>query len=275
MFENIKILVNGQKTNLVQVDGNKTITRIEYVSGADRQVNQVYNAYDLLSFEIRSDTLELFFEDKFLGRGYVGDLAGMTVDINRIPTKKPEQEPAGEDLVSIQEPNNDEIPFIKAEGIRKGNIRPTWEGGEYQTVPCVILEGSPKVSKIRFAYLREIPGMIIDDVREKRYALDPDSRIEIKMPDGVTAPGYICDPVGKTIRISRDVKVKAQIPIVKDGRETGEYEEVLVDVKFAGALGKLSSGDRLPKLLSGMAGRENLFQMAIAFGAGLLIMGVL
>lgn len=279
MFENIRSLISGQNISIVQVEGDSEITRIEYVPKVEKGVNQVLNLFDLLGFEIRSDTVELFNGSKYIGRGYVADTAGITVNVDRVlpmpaPSseitecpKEPAAAPGLYDTVIGQ-------GLAKIRGIGKDTkIKPAWLGGSERSIPCVVLEGSPKVTIIRFEYLREIEGAIIDDDRGIRYACNPNHRIEIKMPDGKTGPGYVCDPTGTTIRISRDIRIQKKVTKVKDGKEI--EETVTVNVKFAGAIAKLSAGDRLPKLLSGISGRENLLQMGIAFAAGLIIAGVM
>lgn len=267
MFEKLKELIHGQRVNIVEVDGNNEITRIRYIDGATRDVNQIRNEYDLLGYEIRSDTIELFSGKKFLGRGYIADLAGMTVDLSW--SKPKDQIPEFSD----RSPENhaDEVLSIFADEIRDQKI-PAWDGGKCQVVPCMVIEGSDTVKVIRFDYLREIDDAIIDDDRKIRYEKDPNTRLEIKMPDGKSGRGFVCSPSGKTIKIRRNVRVKIKIKELIEGTEISREE--FTEVKFSGILGKLSSGDRLPNLLSGMSGRQNLIQLVIAFVAGAVIMAV-
>jgi hypothetical protein len=271
MFEKIKSIIQGKKTNLVEVDGEKEITRIRYIEGADLEVNQVLNRFDLLGHEIRSDTIEIYYGKKYLGRGYVADLAGVTVDVSHIIPPAPEYEAV---ISDTEEPITEDQTgaIIQGEG-KQDAKKPAWFGGQCSVTPCMILEGSPKVTLIRFEYLREIDGAIIDDSRSIRYEKNPHNRIEIQMPGGKIGRGYVCGS-GSTMRIRRDVKVKVPVKAVIGNKEQVIREE-FSEIKFAGAIGKLSSGDRLPKLLSGMTGRENLIQLIIAFVAGLVIMGVL
>lgn len=263
MFENIRNIIQGKKVDLVAVEGENTITRIEYIHGAERLPNSAINLYDLLGYIIQSDTVELYQGKKFMGRGYISDLAGMTVDINRIV-------PAASEYSTLlpTEPAPTEGAIIKGEAIQ-GARKPLWSRGPERKLPVMILEGAPRVSAVRFDYLREIDGAVIDDERLTRYTVEPGTRIEIKMPDGSTGAGYVCDPSGKTIRIQRAITVKITVKKVIDGKET--EEEVISSIKFAGVLGKLASGDRLPKLLSGMPGREGLLQIAVAGLVGLCI----
>jgi hypothetical protein len=266
MIENIKNLIYGKKVNLAEVDGETEITKIEYLKDAEKLPNSAINLYDLLGYELQSDTVEFYFGKKFLGRGYIADIAGVTVDITRIVPEPPKWYDAP--VLLPEEPEPTEGTIIKGESV-PGAKKPLWTRGPSKTIPCVILEGAPRVEIVRFEYLREIEDAIIDDERNQRYTLDRNTRIEIKMPDGKTGPGYICDPTGKTIRIIRSVKTKIQVKKIVDGKEVSE--EVLTSIKFSGGIGKLSAGDRLPKLLSGMPGRENLLQIGIGFFAGLLL----
>lgn len=270
MFQKIKDLFQGQRVNIIEVDGHNEITRIRYVDGATREPNQIQNTFDLLGYEIRSDSIEMFSGKKFLGRGYVADLAGMTVDLSWRRPK--EHESAYPEIPADdhgQEPG--ELLTVAGDAVRADQA-PAWTGGKCQAVPCMVIEGSDIVRIVRFDYFREIDGAIIDDERQIRYEKDPNMRIEIRMPDGKIGRGFVCSPSGRTIRIHRNVRVKIPVKSIVDGIETTseEYSEI----KFAGALGKLSSGDRLPKLLSGMSGRENWIQMIVAFVAGLIVMGV-
>jgi len=269
MFEKIKELIHGQRVNIVEFDGHNEITGIRYVDGATKDVNHIVNEYDLLGYEIQSDSIELFFGKKYLGRGYVADLAGITVDLSWF---KPQAPAAGfQDIDRGPENHVDEVLDIFGEEIRD-NQAPEWEGGKYQGVPCIVIEGSSKVTKITFEYFREIEGAIIDDDRKIRYEKIDGTRIEIKMPDGKTGRGFVCSPSGKTIKIRRNIKVKIKSRAVIDGKEVDQDE--YTEIKFSGDIGKLCSGDRLRNLLSGMSGRQNLIQMVIAFLAGAIIMAV-
>lgn len=246
MLDKIRSLFDSQEVPHIRVEGKTEVTKIEYVGKIEKRTNSIANLFDLIGYEIKSDTVEIFDGKKCLGRGYVADIAGITVDITRVI---PEMMPV--DLPS-------EIPQAPSGLSIVGNaiagaLKPEWKKQDYEFVPCVILTGKERIESLRFSYLRKIEGAIIDDEQKTRYDIRDGTRIEVTTPDKKTGLGYVCDPSGQTIKIKRIIKVLA----IKEGKE------VEVSINFSGRIGRHATSDKLTRLLTMASGRENLIQLLL------------
>jgi hypothetical protein len=272
MFENILNSLKTKKVPHVAIEGTDQVTKLEYVAGAEDKPNMIFNAYDLLGYEKRSDTVEIFDAKKYLGRGYFADIAGITVNITRAPGEPERYRP------DETEPEIPKIPgalVILGKGIAE-KINPGWKDQVFELVPCAIIIGEKKIDTIRFQYLRMIPsGYLIDDDNEVRYKVREDTpRIDILMPDGKSGRGYVVDPSGFTITLYRRVKVWAvdeKNQIIRDANG----KEVEAGINFAGILGHQATAEKLTLLLSIVSGREKTIAMAMGFLVGQVLMMVL
>jgi hypothetical protein len=269
MFENIRSLIDDKSVQHIVIEGREEVTKIAYVGKIEDGPNKIYNPFDLLGYEKRSDTVELFQDKKFLGRGYISDIAGITVDITRAEPKRGDNEPEEQPAEIPKAPNR----LIVTGRAMLGAIRPEWNNQDYVLVPCAILTGKLRIESLRFSYLRKIEGAIIDDETQTRYQIREGTRIEITMPDKKTGLGYICDPAGETIKIKRNVVAwmvdeNNQIIYEKDaaGKTTGKPVEV--EVKFAGIIGRQATADKISLLFAAVSGKEKWI-----FGIGLFLLG--
>jgi hypothetical protein len=246
MFESIRNIFRKQTVQHIRIEGQERVTKIEYAGGIEKRTNSLVNAFDLLGYEIRSDTVEIFRDKKFLGLGYIADIAGITVDISRVlPVVSSVQDLADDDIIPSGLLVGGKAIF--------GALKPDWKTLEYRYVPGIVLSGKTRIESLKFVYLREISGAVIDDEAAVRYQVVDGTRIEIVMPDGKSGLGYICDSSGTTITIKRQVKLTA----VKDGKV------VEIEVNFSGRVGRSATSDNLSKLLSMVSGRENLMQLIL------------
>ena len=246
MFDNIRNLLRSSGVVHVAVDGNDKITKIEFGGKLEKTPNTIHNLFDLQGYELRSDSIEIFDGKKCLGRGYVGDVSGVTVNIQRAVAPLPTDE-------VIELPPVPQGLAIVAKGIA-ARIKPDLKGQEEEDVPCVLVEGEPVVTVLRFKRLRKIPGAIIDDEDQKRYIIKDNTRTEIIPPSGKGGMGYVCDPTGQTIIISRSVHV---MKLDKNGRE------VECGINFSGRIGRHATSQKLTTLFAMASGRENLVTLIL------------
>lgn len=248
MLENIRNFLQSQTVPHITVEGHDSVTKIAYVGPIEKRTNSIINLFDLLGYEIKSNTIEIFNGKKYIGRGYLADVAGITVDISRV---MPAPDP---DRAAPEIPPAPGGLSILGNGIL-GAVRPELKDQAFRMAPCVVLQGDKRIQSVRFFYLREIDGAIIDDEKQIRYDIRPETRIEITMPDGKTDLGYVCDPSGQTIRITRQITVLGKPD--KDGKQ------IEVGIRFSGRIGKLAASDRISKLMTPISGRENLWQLLV------------
>lgn len=248
MFESIKRIFKSPTVLHVRVEGTKEVTLIEYIGNIEKDTNSLKNLFDLLGYEIRSDTIEIFNGKKCLGRGYIADIAGITVDISRVMPEIPKV-PLQESVEKAADP---EGLMIAGQAII-GALTPDFSKQKKEQVPCVILIGETRIDALRFQYLRSVPGAVIDDENKIRYEIALGTKIEITMPDGNTGPGYVCDHSGCTVKIKRDIKII----------QTVDGKDVEVGINWSGRIGKHATSDKLTKLLMMASGRENLVMLIL------------
>jgi hypothetical protein len=269
MFEGITNALKSKTVPHVAIEGRDQVTKLEYIDGAENQPNIVFNSYDLLGYEKRSDTTEIFDDEKYKGRGYFADIAGITVNLDRVPGEPEKYKP------DETEPKIPKIPgalVIVGHGIAE-KINPEWKEQVFTLVPCALLTGVNKIEEIRFRYLRLLPtGYLIDDKADRRYKVPEEiPRIDITMPDGKPGRGYVLDvETGFAITLYRRVKVFAvdengEIVLDKEGKK------VEVGINFASIIGHQATAEKLTSLLSIISGRERM----VAMGTGFLIGQVL
>lgn len=272
MFENLRNAIKQKKIPHLAVEGNEKVTKIEYIDGAIDKVNLIFNSFDLLGYEKRSDSVEFYFGKKYLGKGYVADLSGVTVDLQRIPGEPEIYKPSSEDPKIPNAPGN---LAIMARGIA-GKIKPEWKKDKPVLIPCAVLLGENLITVIKFQYLRLIPsGYLIDDENEIRYKIRENvSMIDILMPDSKPGQGYFIDATGYTIDIKRSVVVYA---VDEEGNPIKDMEgkPAIVSIKFAGIIGQQATAEKLAVILSGATGREKLIMAIMGFLAGQILFMVL
>jgi hypothetical protein len=246
MFDNIRNLLRSSTVVHVAVEGNSRVTKIEFAGKVEKLPNTILNIFDLLGYEINSDTIEIYDEKKCLGRGYIGDVAGVTVDIHRsvVPVDPPEE---------VEIPKAPSGLAIVAKGIAAWR-KPELKEQDSEYIPCVILEGDPKITVLRFRKLRQISGAVIDDENRKRYTITAGTRVEIIPPSGKAGMGYVCDPTGQTMSITRSVTV---VKAVKD------KPDVAIGINFSGRIGRHATSDKLTNLMMMVSGRQNMITLIL------------
>lgn len=262
MFEGIKSKLRSKTVPLVAVEGTNEITRMAFVDGAEDSPNRIFNEFDLLGYEKKSDTLELFDDERYLGRGYVADICGVTVDLKRTPGPMPDSEPS-------KEPDISGVPvgsiLIQAKSFIE-RVTPDWKKNKDKPVlvPCALMEGKDRIQAIRFKYLRLVgTDVLIDDKKKARYTIPATLQpIDISMPDGKSGRGYPIDMVtGTAIPLYRRVKVLAKVyPLDAEGKPMKDKLATLVEVgiNFAGLIGGQATAEKLKAVASSLTGREQL-----------------
>ena len=268
MLDIIRKLIRNESVPLVHLEGNDKVSKLQWVGPVQKHPNTVQDLFSLILWEIHSNPVEFFFGGKSLGWGYIGDIAGMTVDINRnvkdtgievtIPGKDPE--PPG--------------TFIQGIASRIQEIIPDKEK-KLKSCPCVIIKGDKRIREVHFEYFQLLDDTaILDKKLNRRYAIQPDTKIDIIMPDGFNGTGWICDETGQTISITRAIKVlavvrdKKGVPLLVNNKPV----EIEVGINWSGRLGQRSTNDKMTALwASAISGREKLIFGILAFIFGNLI----
>lgn len=269
MLDIIRKLIRNESVPLVHLEGNDKVSKIQWVGPVQKQPNSVQDLFSLILWEIHSNPVEFFFSGKSLGWGYVGDIAGMTVDINRNIRNPPEEKNEIPD--KGKEP---EGLFVKALASRLQEIIPG-KDKKLNTCPCVVIKGDKRIREIHFEYFQLLDDTaILDKKNNRRYTIQPDTKTDIIMPDGWNGTGYICDETGQTISITRAIKVmalvrdKRGIPVMVNNKPV----EIEVGINWSGRLGQRSTNDKMTALwASAISGREKLIFGILAFIFGNLI----
>ena len=272
MIEPLKNLFKSKKVPHIAIDGRDQITKLSFVAGAEEKTNIIFNAYDLLGYEKRSDTVEIFDNDKYLGRGYFADISGITVNIDRTPGESETFKP---DLYEPEIPKAPGVLAVIAHGLNE-RIDPEWKDKSFILVPCVLLVGEKRIEEICFQYLRLIPsGYLIDDKNHLRYKIAAGmNRIDITSPNGKTDRGYVLDTAGYTVTLHRRIKVFAvdeKGNVIRDK----EGSKVEVSINFSGIIGQQATAERLTLLMSIVSGRERMVAMFTGLLIGQILMMVL
>jgi hypothetical protein len=275
-MELLQKLLKKNTVPFVHVEGSKTITRIQYISEVEKSPNSLFDPFSVLDWEIRSDqvqffTLDYFNRRKSAGWGYVGDIAGLTVDLTR-KVILPEITSAGVGSPPTEDGKDDLT--IKGDAIRQDAI-PPWKTETGEQVPCVIVKGQERIQEMHFIYCEKVGNVLLDLSTKSRYAIAQDTQIEIAMPDGKIAGGWICDESGWTISISRNITIKALlrnkqgIPILTPDKQPVEVE---VGINWSGRLGKYVTNDKVTRIWnSEVSGQEKLIFGLLLFFVGNVI----
>lgn len=231
-----------------RVEGEKCITRIEFRGEVEQNPNRIFSPFHLLGYERKSDTVEFYDGKKYLGRGYVADPVGITIDLKRTPPVPP----AFED----DKMKGPEIPpapgMLAAYGIGKGREKDP-DPSINKKVPCIVVFGEKRVESMVFVRLRKIEGAIIDDEHRIRYEITPDSAIEIGMPDNTIEQGYVCDSSGHTVRIRRHIRQFRMI----------NGSPVDIFIHWEGSIGAQATADKLKFLWQLPSGREGIIKLLL------------
>ena len=245
------ILNNGCRTIIV---GSKL----------QRTANTLVNLWDLIGYEVHGNPTEIIGPSGMLGRknsgvGFLCDEQGVTVSIER-KGPKVQTEPlevvfdAGE-LIDYKL-HAESVPFILMEN---NGLTWTW-GGEIRKKGQVLTNG---------------PGQPVYHIKSETVEI-------VNVVSGKTAMGYICDEAGVTVDIKRDFKVLYPEPLpfdkVKAEAVKARNEKILkgddvgCQIKFAGAIGKAATFDRIPEIFDVGQSKKNLW---VGVLMGLVIMFIL
>lgn len=275
MLDTVRKLIRNDQVPFVHLEGNKQYTKIQWIGSVQKNPNSLFDPFSVLSWEIHSDRVQFFTNGVSLGYGYIGDIVGATVDLTRNTKGQIESEETGQSPANTTQAagtiSADVVPIrIKAE-------RPTKDKKSVK-VGTVLLKGTKRIEEVHFQYMEKLEDVLLYDRTNTRYRINPDTQLEIIMPDGVAAAGWLCDETGQTLTINRNVKAQA---LKRDKKGVPELDEhgnliiVEVGVNWSGRLGKYLTNDKATAFwASTVSGKEKLIFGAICFLMGQAIFAV-
>jgi hypothetical protein len=267
MLEIVRKLIKNQTVPLVHLEGNDKVSKVQWVGAVQKNPNSLLDLFSLVSWELHSNPVEFFISGVSLGWGYIGDIAGPTVDISRSAPAVGPVPAAGE----IKTPEGLSIRGT----ISRALATIPEQKKKLPYCPCVIISGEKRIREIHFEYLDLLEDTVLLDKRKnRRFTIIPDTKIDITMPDGYSGSGWICDESGQTVTINRSIKImgllrdKKGVPVLKDGNPI----EIEVGINWSGRLGQRATNDKMTALWSSaISGREKLIFGVLAFIFGNLI----
>lgn len=222
-----------------------------------RNPNTLVTYWDLIGYEVVSNPTEIIGPKGLLGSvqsnvGYICDEAGVTVQLERTGPKLGEAADLQPIVFGKMEAieykfKAETIPFIL---ISNNGLTLTW-GGKIRKKGMILTDGPGK------PFYRILPSTPMVEI--------------INSVTGQSGMGYICDETGVTVDLKRDFRVTypAGHPKAGDNAAILEGKQVGILIKFAGAIGRLATFDKIPEIFDVGQSKKNFWMGLIA---GLFVM---
>jgi hypothetical protein len=279
MLDTVRKLIRNDQVPFVHLEGKKQYTKIQWIGNVQKNPNSLFDPFSVLSWELHSDRVQFFVIGVSLGYGYLGDVVGATIDLTR-NTKG--QIASTEPATGTDEPAAGTSCFsapitAAVTPFRLPAVRPAGNTKSIK-VATVLLKGTDRITEVHFQYMEKLEEVLLCDRTNTRYRINPDTKLEIIMPDGKAEAGWVCDETGQTLTITRNVKalaLKRDKKGVPELDEKGQLIEVEVGVNWSGRLGKYLTNDKATAFwASTVSGKEKLIFGIMCFLIGQAIFAV-
>lgn len=232
-------------------------------SQLQRNANVLFDPWDLMGYEPRSDPIEIIGPVGIrktirAGVGYLCDEQGVTVSIKRDGPNLSEENAAA----------NKEIVFGFLEGMEYRR--------NAEKLPFILISNNGL--SVKWGGMIRKKGLVLTDgPRQPVYNILVDTpMIEIlNLITGEVSMGYLCDETGVTVNLKRDFRVTypedytdpVKLAAIKArNKEIVEGKSVGILIKFCGAIGALATFDKLPEIWNIGQSKRNLY-IGIIIGA--------